>query len=69
MAKEPKVSLGEIVKIGLDAERQRLTGLVFGITSYLDGSFGYSVMTSGYEGTQRHSLTEYEVHKLEKEGD
>ena len=69
MAKEPKVNLGDIVKIGIESERQRLTGLVFGITSYLDGSFGYSVMTSGYEGTTRHSLTEYEVHKLDKKED
>jgi len=66
MSKEPKVSLGETVKIGLGSERQRLTGLVYGITTYLDGSFGYSVMTSNYDGTQRHSLTEFEVHKLEE---
>lgn len=66
MSKEPKVSLGETVKIGLGAERQRLTGLVYGITSYLDGSYGYCVMTSNYDGTARHTLTEYEVHKLDK---
>ena len=67
MSKEPKVSLGETVKIGLECERQCLTGLVYGVTTYLDGSFGYCVMTSSYSGTARHSLTEYEVHKLEKE--
>jgi hypothetical protein len=64
MKKEPKVKLGDRVKIAAFETQTGIQGLVYGITHYIDGSYGYSVITTDYNGTSRHNVGEYEVHKV-----
>jgi hypothetical protein len=66
MTKQPKVNLGDRVKISAFEDKGGPIGLVIGITHYLDGSFGYAVITSDFQSTHRHNLVEYEVHKVDQ---